>query len=157
MNGGLLHGKSFRELVVYQKSRLLTREIYMHTKFFPKDEMYFLTGQLRRSTRLIGANIIEAWAHRNEETKFINRLTDADGEQMETQHWIEIAGDCGYMDTEASAQLVKRCLELGRMLNGMIEKASTFCDTSQALSEETTEYFIGTTNWSLPVGSQQAE
>jgi four helix bundle protein len=150
---GSVYAKSFRELVVYQKSRLLTREIYMHTKFFPKDEMYFLTGQLRRSVRLIGANIIEAWAHRGEEPKFISRLTDADGEQMETQHWIEIASDCGYMDSEASAQLVKRCVEIGRLLNGMIERAHVFCEPAQTV-DEVEEYFIGTTNWSLPVNNQ---
>ena len=154
---GLIHAKSFRELVVYQKCRLLSREIYMHTKFFPKDEMYFLSGQLRRSTRLIGANISEAWAHRRDEPKFINRLTDADGEQMETQHWIEVAADCGYIDSEAGAQLVKRCTEIGRLLNGMIDKAETFCDATQTAGEEVAEFFIGTTNWTLPVGSQQVE
>lgn len=154
---GLIHAKSFRELVVYQKSRLLAREIYMHTKFFPKDEMYFLSGQLRRSTRLIGANITEAWAHRQEEPKFISRLTDADGEQMETQHWIEVAADCGYIDSEASAQLVKRCTEIGRLLNGMVEKAETFCGATQTAGDEMAEFFIGTTNWTLPVGSQQME
>ena len=154
---GLFQAKRFRELGVYQKSRLLSREIYMHSKFFPKDEMYFLTGQLRRSTRLIGANISEAWSHHRDEAKFIGRLTDADGEQMETQHWLEIAADCGYMDSDASAQLVKRCAEIGRLLNGMIEKAETFCGATQTTGEETAEFFIGTTNWKLPVGSQQVE
>src|SRR5215216_434778 len=104
---GSAYEKSFRELVVYQKSRLLSREIYMHTKFFPKDEMHFLTGPIRRSSRLIGANIAEAWANRRDETRFMNCLTDADGEQMGTQHWVEVAADCGYMDQDASTQLVK--------------------------------------------------
>jgi len=149
---GLIYEKGFRELVVYQKSRLLGREIYMHTKFFPKDEMYFLTGQIRRASRLIGANIAEAWASRKNEERFINRLTDADGEQMETQHWIEIASDCGYMDTDASAQLVKRCVDIGRLLHGMIGKAQRFCEPMQP-GEETEEYFIGTTNWSIPLNN----
>jgi four helix bundle protein len=150
---GLVFEKSFRELVVYQKSRLLSREIYMHTKFFPKDEMYFLSGQIRRASRLMGANIAEAWANRREEARFVNRLTDADGEQMETQHWIEIASDCGYMDSDASSQLVKRCTEIGRLLNGMIERAHIFCEPAQTV-DELEEYFIGTTNWSLPVNNQ---
>ena len=150
---GLFYEKSFRELLVYQKSRLLSREIYMHTKFFPKDEMYFLSGQIRRASRLIGANIAEAWASRRNEARFVNRLTDADGEQMETQHWIEVAADCGYIDAEASVPLVKRCVEIGRLLNGMIEKASLFCESSLT-PEETEEYFIGTTNWSLPLNNQ---
>ena len=73
---------------------------------------------------------------------------------METQHWIEIAADCGYMDGEASAQLIKRCVEIGRVLHGMIEKAELFNESLQTASEETAEYFIGTTNWSLPVNNQ---
>lgn len=154
---GLSYEKTFRELIAYQKSRLLSREIYMHTKFFPKDEMHFLIGQIRRSSRLIGANIAEAWANRRDQARFIGKLTDADAEQTETQHWIEIATDCGYLDQDAGAQLVKRCQDLGRLLNGMIEKAEIFCDPSQMLQDEPTEYFIGTTNWSLPVNSQQVE
>ena len=149
-----IYAKSFRELIVYQKSRLLSREIYMHTKFFPKDEMHFLIGQIRRASRSIGANIAEAWAHRRDEAHFINRLTDADAEQMETQHWIEIASDCGYVDQDAAIQMVKRCTEIGRMLNGMIEKAQILCDSAQSVGEETAEYFIGTTNWSLPVNNR---
>ncbi len=154
---GLVYEKTFRELVAYQKSRLLSREIYMHTKFFPKDEMHFLTGQIRRSSRLIGANIAEAWSYRRDEARFISRMTDADAEQLGTQHWIEIAADCGYIDQDASAQLVKRCQDIGHLLNGMIEKAEMFCDVSQTTQDETTEYFIGTTNWSLPLNSQQME
>src|SRR5437867_8137 len=95
---GLIHAKSFRELIVYQKSRLLSREIYMHTKFFPKDETNFLIGQIRCSSRSIGANIAEAWANYRDAASFKSKLTDADGEQMETQHWLEIASDCGYID-----------------------------------------------------------
>src|SRR5215216_6084489 len=150
---GSVYEKGFRELVVYQKSRLLSREIFMHTKFFPKDEMYFLSGQIRRSSRLMGANIAEAWASRKIEARFISRLTDADGEQMETQHWIEIATDCGYMDSEANVQLVKRCAEIGRILNAMIEKAEILCTPTQIVGDETAEFFIGTTNWSLPVNN----
>ena len=154
---GLAYEKTYRELVVYQKSRLLSREIFMHTKFFPKDEMHFLTGQIRRSSRLIGANIAEAWANRKDQSRFISRLTDADAEQLGTQHWIEIAADCGYLDQDAGAQLVKRCQDLGRLLNGMIEKADVFCAASQTIQDEVTEYFIGTTSWSLPINSQQME
>jgi four helix bundle protein len=129
----------------------------MHTKFFPKDETNFLTGQIRRSSRSIGANVAEAWANYRDEASFKIKLIDADGEQMETQHWLEIASDCGYMDQEASVQLVKRCQEIGRLLGGMIDKAEMFCGTSQTLLEEITEYFIGTTNWSLPINVEQAE
>ena len=72
------------------------------TKSFPKEEMYSLTDQIRRSSRSVGAQIAEAWAKRHYEKHFISKLTDSDGEQHETQHWIEVAEDCGYITKEKS-------------------------------------------------------
>jgi len=57
---GLKHAESFRDLIVYQKSRQLSREILRLTKTFPKEEMFSLTDQIRRSSRSIGANISES-------------------------------------------------------------------------------------------------
>ncbi len=55
------HANSFKELVVYQKARTLAQSIFEITKSFPKEEMYSLTDQIRRSSRSIGAQIAEAW------------------------------------------------------------------------------------------------
>jgi four helix bundle protein len=85
--------RSFRDLEVYKLSRQLSQEIFEITKSFPKEETYSLTDQIRRSSRSIGAQIAEAWAKRKYEKYFISKLIDADGEQMETQHWIETASD----------------------------------------------------------------
>ena len=57
---GLAHAQSFRDLIVYQKGRQLQRDILRITKTFPKEEMFSLTDQIRRSSRSIGANIAEA-------------------------------------------------------------------------------------------------
>ena len=140
---GLQHAQSFRDLVVYQKCRQLSREIMMLTRLFPKEETFSLTDQIRRSSRSIGANISEAWAKRRYEKHFISKLTDADGEQMETQHWIETALDCEYIDQKTSAQLVGKCLEIGRMLGGMMEKSEMFCgEPSRTIREESAEYLV---------------
>ena len=112
----LTHAQSFRDLIVYQKSRQLSGEILKLTKSFPKEEMFSLTDQIRRSSRSIGANIAEAWAKRRYERHFVSKLTDSDGEQMETQHWIETALECDYIDQNTSTQLIQKCLEIGRML-----------------------------------------
>ncbi|NTW31258.1 MAG: four helix bundle protein [Bacteroidetes bacterium] len=80
--------KSFRDLEVYKLSRQLSREIFEVSKKFPKEEMYSLIDQIRRSSRSVGAQIAEAWAKRKYEKHFVSKLTDADGEQLETQHWI---------------------------------------------------------------------
>ena len=92
-----MHAKSFRDLEVYKLARQLSLEIFKTSKSFPKEEMYSLTDQIRRSSRSVGAQITEAWAKRRYKKHFISKLTDADGEQQETQHWIETALDCGYL------------------------------------------------------------
>lgn len=83
--------ENFRELDVYKLSRQLSKEIFEVSKKFPKEEMYSLTDQVRRSSRSVGAQIAEAWGKRKYEKHFISKLTDSDGEQMETQHWNETA------------------------------------------------------------------
>ena len=138
----LKHAESFRDLIVYQKSRELQREIFRITKSFPKEEIYSLTDQMRRSSRSVGANIAEAWAKRRYEKHFISKLTDSDGEQMETQHWLETALDCGYIDQNTSKQLIHRCLEIGRMLGGMMAKSELFCGDPKTISEEAAEYIV---------------
>ncbi|MEO7838779.1 MAG: four helix bundle protein [Anaerolineales bacterium] len=146
----LKHADSFRDLLVYQKSRQLSREIFKLTDSFPKDEVFSLTNQVRRSSRSIGANLAEAWAKRRYERHFISKLTDSDGEQMETQHWLETVVDCEYIDQKTNAQLIGKCREIGRMLGGMMDKAEMFCGTPpHTLREESDEYFTESDDDSL--------
>jgi len=122
------HAESFRDLVVYKNARKLAKLIFELTKSFPKEEMYSLTDQVRRSSRSVGAQIAEAWAKRRYKKHFVSKLTDADGEQQETQHWIETAEDCRYLSLEQTQKLNSSLSEIGRMINSMIEKADIFCD-----------------------------
>lgn len=139
----LHHARNFGELIVYQKAKEVSRLVFRVTKAFPKEETYSLTDQVRRSSRSVGAQIAEAWGKRRYEKHFISKLTDADGEQMETQHWISEALDCGYLPQEDARNLADRLLEIGRMLNGMIAKSDQFCgDSSSTLREDSTEYFV---------------
>ncbi|MBV6400973.1 MAG: hypothetical protein CNIPEHKO_01268 [Anaerolineales bacterium] len=139
---GLKHAESFRDLIVYQKCRALAKEIKELSQSFPRDEKFSLTDQVRRSSRSIGANIAESWAKRRYEKHFISKLTDSDGEQMETQHWIGTAMDCDYIDQKTNDQLVAKCLEIGRMLNGMMDKADMFCgEPPRSIREEAAVYF----------------
>jgi len=119
--------KSFRELEVYKLSREVSKEIYILTRCFPKDELFSLTDQIRRSSRSVGAQISEAWGKRRYEMHFISKLTDADSEQLETQHWLEISEECKYIDNDISSRIVQKCELIGKMLQSMIEKSSTFC------------------------------
>lgn len=140
---GLKHAGSFHDLIVYQKSRKLAKEIKDITQSFPREEKYSLVDQVRRSSRAIGANMAESWAKRRYEKHFISKLTDSDGEQMETQHWVGIALDCEYIDQRIHDQLIEKCFEIGRMLNSMMDKADMFCgEPPRAVREEEAVYFI---------------
>jgi four helix bundle protein len=119
--------KSFRELEVYKLSREISKEIYFLSKSFPREEQFSLTDQIRRSSRSVGAQISEAWGKRRYENHFISKLTDADGEQLETQHWLEVAEECQYLELSKRDELLKKCESVGKMLHNMIEKSSTFC------------------------------
>src|SRR5687768_3883379 len=123
----LSHANSFRDLIVYQKSRKLSHEMFTMTRNFPKEEKFSLTDQIRRSSRSVGAQIAEAWAKRKYEKHFLSKLTDADGEQLETQHWIEVAQGCHYIADGIAGQLLERYLSIGRMLNAMMSKSEAFC------------------------------
>ena len=119
--------KSFRDLEVYKFSRKLAKEIFEYSKLFPKEEMYSLTDQVRRASRSIGGQIAEAWGKRKYEKHFVSKLTDADGEQLETQHWVEMALDCCYISNEIAESLLQQCSSIGKMLNSMMEKSASFC------------------------------
>ena len=112
--------ESFRDLIVYKKAFDLQQRIFAITKDFPKEEMYSLTDQMRRSSRSIGANISEAWQKRRYIAHFVSKLTDSDAEQAETQHWIDTALACEYISPEIQNQLLTKCREIGKMLGSMI-------------------------------------
>src|SRR6266849_1100079 len=125
------HAGSFRDLVVYRKAKEVSRAIFELSKSFPKEETYSLTDQIRRAVRSIGAQIAEAWAKRRYERHFVSKLSDADAEQMETQHWVSEAYDCHYIDSEQAKALLAELQQVGRMLNSMMEKPHLFCRQNQ--------------------------
>jgi len=119
--------KSFRDLEVYKIAYELSIEIFELTKSFPKEELYSLSDQIRRSSRSVGAQIAEAWTKRRYEKHFISKLTDADGEQQETLHWTYTCFDCGYISEEQKKTLEQKLQSIGKMINVMISKSDSFC------------------------------
>jgi four helix bundle protein len=124
---GLKHAERFQDLVVYAKARQLTQEVFRLSKYFPKEEAYSLTDQIRRCSRSIGAQIAEAWGKRAYQRSFVSKLTDADAEQLETQHWVDVAFTCEYISANEAASLLAILAEIGRMLHSMKCKADQFC------------------------------
>jgi four helix bundle protein len=110
----MIHAKSYKYLGVYKLSGELSKDIFELSKIFPKEETYSLTDQIRRSSRSVGAQISEAWAKRRYEKHFVSKLTDADGELQETQHWLETSFDCQYIDKSILDNFLKNMNRLGK-------------------------------------------
>ncbi len=118
--------RSAKDLIVYQKAYDLATQIFIASKSFPAQEKYSLTDQIRRSSRSVCANLREAWAKRRYEAHFVSKLTDADGENAETETWIDFAHDCKYLSQQDHALFADRCREVGAMLGSMINDPSSF-------------------------------
>ena len=112
-----------QELDVYKKALDAAMELFELTKQFPKEELYSLTDQIRRSSRSVCANTAEAWRKRRYEAAFIAKLNDAEGEAAETQTWLEFAVKCNYLERERAVNLFMAYDEILAMLVSMIMNA----------------------------------
>ncbi|MCD6660632.1 MAG: four helix bundle protein [Lentimicrobium sp.] len=96
---------SYRELRVYQAAIEAAMKIFELTKTFPKEEIYSMTDQMRRSSRSVCSNIGEAWRKRRYKAAFIAKLNDSETEATETQVWLELAFRSGYIFQEINDEL----------------------------------------------------
>ena len=116
-----------QDLEAYKVAYKLAMVIFRVSKAWPAEERYSLTDQIRRSSRSVCANLSEAWSKRRYIAHFTSKLTDADGENLETQTWLNFARDCGYLDTSEFDTLLHGSEEVGRLLGGILAKPETFC------------------------------
>ena len=118
--------QGYKDLKVYQLAYKLAMEIFEITKLFPKEEIYSLTDQIRRSSRSVCVNIGEGYRKRKYPKHFSSKMTDADGECTETQIWLDFSKDCKYISQEISDRLYKEYVEVGRMLGSMANNPEKF-------------------------------
>jgi len=116
----------FQDLLAYKKSFSLAMKIFNSTKQFPKEETYSLTDQIRRSSRSVPVTIAEAYRKRIYPKHFFSKLTDSDGENSETQVWLEFALNCKYISNELYNQLLSESIEIGKLLNYMLLNPEKF-------------------------------
>ena len=117
---------SAKDLEVYKKAYMVSMEIYRLSKAWPIEERYSLTGQVRRSSRSVCSNLREAWAKRRYEAHFVSKLSDCDGENSETDTWLDYARDCGYLSEETHRVLASLVSEVGKMLGAMLSTPQPF-------------------------------
>lgn len=109
--------KSFRDLVVWQKAHNLVLEIYKKTKAFPKEEIYCLTSQIRRSSISVAANIAEAFKKKSSADK-LRILNIAQGSLSETEYYLILSQD---LDYGAMMDLMKLSDEVGKILEAYMK------------------------------------
>jgi four helix bundle protein len=117
---------TLRELKVYQDAFETAMKIFEASKSFPREEVYSLTDQIRRSSRSVCANIAEAWRKRRYEAAFINKLSGAEAESAATQVWLEFAVKCGYLPKENGLEFYRTYHQVIRTIVGMINYSETW-------------------------------
>lgn len=110
--------KSYKELVVWQKAVELVAEVYAATAQFPREEIFGLTSQLRRSAVSVPSNIAEGQG-RATKGEFVQFLANARGSICELETQILIARKLGYLSPEGEQILASRTTEVARILNGL--------------------------------------
>ena len=118
--------KSFKDLTVYKKSFDLAMEIYHISKRFPRDEIYSLTSQIRRSSRSVCSNLAEGYRKRQYPSHFISKVSDADMENSETQVWIDFASSCNLISQDIKSKLLDKSEEIGKLLFHMIKNPDKY-------------------------------
>ncbi len=116
---------SYRDLRVYQCSYALAMDIFRITKEFPKEELYSLTDQIRRSSRSVTVNIVEGWAKRHYQSIFKRHLVDSIGSCDESKVWVDFAFSCDYISKDEHSSLMARADEIGKMLHGLFHNWRT--------------------------------
>lgn len=110
---------SYRDLIVWQKSMQLVKEVYLLTQNFPKEELYGLVSQVRRCAISIPSNIAEGKG-RNSDKDFIRFLQISLGSLYELQTQLELSIQLGYV--KDIDNLLNLSIEIEKMLNTLITK-----------------------------------
>ena len=111
--------KTYKDLEVWSKSRGLTKEIYLLTKEFPKDELYGLTSQMRRCAVSVPSNIAEGYG-RQYKKETIQFFHIARGSLYELETQLYIATDLMYLEESKFKEVLLRLEECRKLLSGLI-------------------------------------
>jgi four helix bundle protein len=113
--------KDFRELKVWEKAHALTLAVYKVTAEFPREELYSLTNQIRRSCVSIPNNIAEGCG-KNGDADFGRYLQIAMGSSSELEYLLLLAHDLKYLSDDNYQDLTKDLIEVRKMLNSLIQR-----------------------------------
>ena len=110
--------QGYRDLLVWQKSMALAKDIYKITSGFPAEEKFGLTSQMRRAAVSVPSNIAEGQA-RNTTGEFVQFISYAEGSLAELDTQLTLAVELTFLPVEKSGLGLDSIAELRRMLNGL--------------------------------------
>ena len=113
--------QDFRDLKVWEKAHYVTLGVYKASATFPKDELYGLTNQIRRSSVSVPSNIAEGCG-RSGDPDFARFLQIAMGSASELEYQLLLAHDLGFMNSTKYKTLVNQVIEVKRMLSVLLQK-----------------------------------
>ena len=113
--------KSYRDLIVWQKSMRMVTLTYSLLKYFPSEEKFGLTNQIKKSSISIPSNIAEGYG-RNYTKDYCRFLQIARGSLFELQTQIQIAVNLGYIKEDSLTEVLEISVEIEKMLNALIKK-----------------------------------
>ena len=112
--------RDFRTLKVWHKAHELTIAVYKASADFPKAEIYGLTGQLRRASASIAANLAEGCG-RSGDAELARFVQIAMGSASEAEYHLLLASDLGFLEESEHKQLDDRVTEIKRMLTSFLQ------------------------------------
>jgi four helix bundle protein len=115
--------ETHKNLLVWQKSIDFVTKIYQLTRSFPKEELYSIVSQIRRSAVSIPSNIAEGCARKNTK-EYIQFLYVSLGSAAELETQLIISSSLGYFDTNGECNPQIQLQEIIRMLIGLIKSLS---------------------------------
>jgi four helix bundle protein len=116
----------YNDLIAYQKAYKLALDIFQVTKKFPAEEKYSLTDQIRRSSRSVCANFVEAYRRRKYKSYFLSKLNDSETENTETQVWLDFSKDFNYITIDEYNDFKSRNNEVGKLIWYMVQNPDKF-------------------------------
>jgi len=110
---------SYKDLIVWQKSLVLIKSVYVSLRAFPREEVWGLTSQMKRSVVSVASNIAEGSSKRSTR-EFIRFLNISYGSLSELEAQLIIAYELEFLPKSNMIALTESCNEIGKMLNGLV-------------------------------------
>ena len=117
------YAHSFRKLISWKESKILTLQVYKATQHFPQYELYGITSQLRRSSSSVMANLAEG-NERSSKKDMLKFFIISRSSLAETDCFLELALDLGYLNADEYSQLLNQLNKTAFLLSKLISSFS---------------------------------